>query len=68
LVISVSVPTSLAVNEMQITEIFLHSNRIAIINNTNNNKCGWECRWKGTFFQWEYKLVITAVWKFLKKP
>jgi hypothetical protein len=46
--------------------------RMTTIENTNNNKCWWVCRKKGTFIQcwWEYKLVQPpwkTVWRVLKK-
>jgi hypothetical protein len=66
--------TSLAIKEMQIktTLRFHHPFRIAIINNTNNNKCSQGYGERGTLTHcWrECKLVQPlwkAEWRFLKK-
>jgi hypothetical protein len=66
--------TSLPINEIQIKitlRIYLTPVRLAIIKNTNNNKCFQNCREKGTLIHcwWECKLVQLwkIVWRFLKK-
>jgi hypothetical protein len=63
--------SSLGIKEMQIKKIYLTPVRIAIIKNTNNNRCWRGCGEKGTFVHcwWECKLVQPlwkTIWGFLK--
>jgi hypothetical protein len=62
--------SSLAIKEMQIkTTLRFHLTlvRIAIIKNTNKNKCCQGCREKGTLLHcwWEFKLV-QPFWKAIR--
>jgi hypothetical protein len=65
--------SSLAIKEMQMkTTLRFHLTpiRIAIIQNTTNNKCWRECGKKGTLIHcwWECKLVqpLKKIWRLLK--
>ena len=67
--------SSHVIREMQLkTTLRFHLTpiRIDIIKNTSNNKCGHECRGKGTFKHcwWSCKLLQPLwklVWRFLRK-